>query len=188
MSAKYRYAFAYNKVLHRFEDQDRLTLIHKVTEFYRKHNIMFSYDMIVKSIDRQSKNPEIKRRLTLAEVVTGAKSLVRTTAGQSVSNVEIVRRSDICAKCPLMDEIGGCHSCGAGGKISNWANKLRSFMGSQIPIPAEVKGSYCGFCGCAIASMVLAKKTDFYPEAPTKNATRPDNCWLKTTSINYTNE
>lgn len=185
---KFTYAIVVSRQLHRFNNNDKDALFQEVSEFLRKININFTNESLMKQIERQSLSRPKNAKIGLSEAVTGALATVRSIAGISVSDAEIIRRSEICNACPLVDRIGGCGSCGLAGKISSWANKIRSTKGSQIAIPSEVKSSYCGFCSCALAVMVLTKYQDFHYESPEKNATRPDGCWLKTTSTKFTNE
>ncbi len=185
----YKYATGFKGKLHKFENKDRSVLIIEVSDFMRKNNINFTHDTIARSIDRQSGlAAKASKTIGLAAAASGAVALVKNLAGVAVSNEEVVRRSSICASCPMITRIGGCGPCGAAGKISQWANKIRSGKGLQIQIPSEVKHSYCGFCQCALSLMVLTKAKDFHAESPGKNMTRPDICWLKTTSKNYTHE
>lgn len=173
---------------HKFEHKDKNTLLLTIQAHYQKNNLIFNHKDIFAAIDRQSPLKTAVQKPNLQAVVRGAAALLKTLSGVSVSNEEITRRSNICVACPLVDAIGGCSSCGAAGKITQWANGIRAKRQLQIEIPDSIKRQYCGFCQCALALMVLTPHKEFQPENDSKNQTRPDNCWLKRTSNNFTNE
>lgn len=173
---------------HKFEHKEKQSLLLIIQSHYKKHNLIFSGEMISAAIDRQSPLKTAAQKPNLQAVVRGASALLKTLSGISVSNQEITRRSNICASCPLIDSIGGCNSCGAAGKITQWANSLRAKRKLQIEIPDSIKRQYCGFCQCALALMVITPHKEFENEREEKNQTRPDNCWLKRTSANFTHE
>lgn len=153
---------------------------------------IFTTDKDLKeAIDRQSKKvqprPKLKRK-TLSEMVTGAKAVVRYTIGNAASPAEVNRRAKICDQCPLKDSISDCMSCGGAGKVANFINKLRRYKKSEGSIPDHLRKKFCGMCGCSIAMLIVTKYEDFYQEDAQKNASRPDYCWLKKSSINFTKE
>lgn len=181
---EYTYAVAWNSKLYKFSNSNKAVLMDEVMTFLRKNNINYSDRDISKAIDRQSRIVSQKKRIGLAEAVSGAKAILRYTTGSSVESSEIQRRSAICAACPLINRLGGCAPCGAAGKIANFVSLLRSTLKLQEPIPNEVKSSYCGVCQCSLALMVVSKM-DAFNETTEQNGKRPDNCWVKKSSINY---
>lgn len=185
---KYKYSFAWKGKLESFSNDDKNALIAMASEFFKKNNINFSASDLSKGIDRQSKLTTAKKTLSLRDVVSGANAVIKYMGGSSVSNNEIVRRSFICEMCPMIEKIGGCGPCGAAGKISSFVNAVRQKMGISIAIPNQTKNSYCGICGCSLALLVVTKKENFHQESLEENSKRPDKCWLKTTSTNFTNE
>jgi hypothetical protein len=185
---KYIYAVVLNGKLQKFDSSDKAVMLSRIEAFYRENNFSFDRQSISNSIDRQSKLLSKPKKLTLGQAATGAMALIKSIAGSSVSNEELMRRSAICEGCPLISLIGGCSSCGAAGKISNWANSIRSSKGLQVAIPSTVSQSYCGVCSCALALMVVTKRADFHDESDKENSRRPDVCWLNRSSTNYTNE
>jgi hypothetical protein len=186
LGMKYLYAVVVKGKLEKFSADNKTLLQARVETFFRERGMAIDSASISTSIDRQSKIREKPKKIGLADAAIGAKALIKNLMGSSVSSEEIIRRSSICATCPLMSRIGGCASCGAGGKIANWINGIRAGKKLQIAIPSEVSSSYCGVCQCALALMVVTKKADFYDES--KNGQRPDVCWLKSNSPNLTNE
>ena len=183
-----KYTVVHNGQLHRFDGPTRQVVFEKVVEFMKKSNINYSADDLLKAIDRQSGFVLKPKSIGFNDAMSGALALIKFTAGKSTSATEILRRSAICAACPLSSQVGGCFSCGVGGRIAKAVNAIRAKKGSTIPIPAEVKSRFCGFCKCALPMMVVTRIEDFHSETPEVNQTRPDNCWLKTTSTNFSNE
>lgn len=184
----FRYSEYANEKMWSFKHSSKDALIQLIKISFEQNNIIFDRDKISKAIDRQSKIFVKPKKPGLAEVARGAAALIKNLSGISVSSQEITRRAKICASCPLVDSIGGCSSCGAAGKITQWANQIRAKRKLQIEIPQEIKSKFCGFCNCALALMVMTRREDFESESNEKNGMRPDNCWLKKTSTNFTNE
>lgn len=185
---KYKYTIYALGKLNNFANSDFAALVEAIRAFYKENNIIFHQPTIEAAIKRQSKILTAPVGVNLAKAAAGARALIKSLMGSAVSPQEMSRRSAICASCPMKSEITGCQSCGMAGKISKFANELRAKKGSQAAIPSEVKTSYCGVCNCGLALMVLTKIEDFYAETPEVNGRRPDMCWLKTTSPNFTNE
>lgn len=178
----------YKGTLERFSGQSLEVVFEKVIEFLKKNNINYSNEDIKKAIKRQSGISTPIKKLGFAEAFNGAMAALKFTTGKSTSSKEIIRRSDICASCPLIDIVGGCFSCGMGGKIAKAINEVRAKKGSTIKIPSEVNTKFCGFCSCSIPLMVVTNLEDFYSESTEVNNKRPDVCWLKKTSTNFTLE
>jgi hypothetical protein len=185
---KYKYTFVWKGQLRSFDNEDKNALLADVSAYLNKNNINFTQADLSKAIDRQSKLTPTKKKLALRDVVAGANAVIRYMGGSSVSNDEIIRRSFICEGCPLIEKIGGCGPCGAAGKISSFVNNVRQKMGISIAIPNQTKNSYCGICGCSLALLVVTRKENFHKESSEENSKRPDRCWLKETSTNFTNE
>lgn len=185
---KFKYAIGYQGQLHRFDGPSKHVVFEKVIEFLKKNNINYSADDIMRAIERQSGISVPSKKIGFNEAMTGALAIVKFTAGKSTSAMEIQRRSAICSACPLASTVGGCMSCGIGGKIAKTINAIRAKKGSTIAIPSEIKSKFCGFCKCSLPLMVVTKVEDFHPETKEVNNTRPDNCWLKATSKNFSNE
>lgn len=188
---KFRYVSVISGEVKRFEHENREILVEAVTSFYRKNNIIFNLEDINRRIDRQSKTyiTQAKtKKISFSEALNGAKALLKYSAGNSVSGKEILRRSSICEKCPLLSNVSNCMGCGAASVITKAVNGIRSVKGAEIPIPKAVNTKYCGVCQCSIPLMVVTRYEDFRTETTEKNSRRPDNCWLKTTSPNFTDE
>ncbi len=185
----FKYSVVIKGEVHRFESQmDKHHVYQQASEFFRKSNINFSPDSLMKDIERQSKITVRTKTLSFGDALNGALAALKFTAGKSTSPAEIRRRSTICSNCPLKDTVSGCFSCGMGSRIAKSVSSMRAKKGSAIAIPEEVKTLFCGFCGCAIPLMVVTQHEDFNTESFEINNKRPDNCWLKTTSPNFTNE
>lgn len=184
----YKYSMWYKGTLEKFSGPTLEVVFEKVIEFLKKSNINYSSEDIKKAIKRQSGIATPTKKLGFGEAFNGALAALKFTVGKSTSPTEISRRSEICSSCPMIDTVGGCFSCGMGGKIAKAVNEIRAKKGSTIKIPSEVNTKFCGFCSCAIPLMVVTKVEDFYTESTEVNNKRPDVCWLKETSTNFTNE
>lgn len=184
----YKYAEAYKGKLYKFQNEDKNALLAEVHSFFKKNNINFSNDLLLKAIDRQSKIKINPGKVTFQSAISGAMAVIRYTTGSSVSTAEMIRRSDICARCPMLSQISTCMACGGAGKIARFINGIRAAKKVESSIPSEVKASYCGVCSCSLALMVVTKIKDFHTESEAENRRRPDVCWLKTTSTNFKNE
>ena len=185
---KFKFSIGYNGKLYRFSHNSKDVLLSLIMRFHQENNINYSMIELSKAIDRQSKIVTAAKRLSLQDAIKGAQAVIKYGTGKSVSNEELFRRSMICKDCPLMKQIGGCRSCGAAGAIAKFINKIRSSYGLQMQIPPEVRENYCSFCGCSLALMTVTKIEDFKQEPESINSTRPDMCWLKTTSTSFKNE
>ncbi len=114
------------------------------------------------------------------DIITGAKAIFANMSGEIVSQGEILRRADICAKCPKKEMMSGCMSCGAGKAVLALYNaSVGLFKGNRYEIPVDLKKANCGVCGCYISTMLPAKLEDFAKDTPQKAADRPSTCWLK---------
>ena len=185
---KYKYSIAINGKFYKFSNHDKLVLLSQVSEFLRDNNIIFSEADLLKAIERQSKISEQKKKLSFKQAVYGANALIRYAGGDSVSYKEIERRSSICSNCPLISEVEKCGPCGTAGKIARFIGEMKTKLKLSYPIPEEIKYSYCGVCDCSLALMTVTKIENFHKESNLINERRPDCCWLKTTSKNYSNE
>lgn len=186
----YVYKTIWNKQPINFQDPNKDRLMIMVEQWHQKNNINYSRESISYQIDRQSKvvKPEEKKKKTFAEVLNGAAALVKYTVGSSASNQEITRRSQICLQCPVRSAVGGCAPCGAAAKIANAVNQIRAKKGAQMAIDSDLRNQYCKVCDCGLPLMLLTEYKDFHYESEEMNIRRPDFCWLKRTSPNYTHE
>ena len=118
----------------------------------------------------------------LSDYISGATALVKVSSGEIVLQEEINRRGIICTKCPRLETIPGCMGCGLAGRISNAVNKIKKLFGKNFILPNNLETKGCGVCGCALSVMLPAKTEQFNDNDQTE---RPDNCWVKKTSVNY---
>lgn len=188
MIFKYKWATVINGKVHKASDVDKEVVISKASEILRKNNIKFDREKLVAQIDRQSKaGAQEKPYIDLQGAYRGALAILNYTAGNAVSEAESLRRASICASCPLSSNIQGCSACGLAGKITKFVNGIKKMTGN-FAIPNYSSNKFCGFCGCSIPLMIVTKLSNFKQEPNSQNIHRPDVCWLKKTSINFTNE
>ncbi len=185
---KYKYKIVINGSLHSFSDNSFANVFSQAASLLKKNNINFSEIDLKQQIERQSRINNIKKKVTLIEAFNGARAFVRYVKGDSVSSKEMHRRSSICLSCPLISMASNCMSCGGSRVATNLINEVTKLKNPESAIPIEIKDKYCGVCSCSLSLMVVSKYKEFTQEDKDKNLSRPDNCWLKSTSQNFTNE
>lgn len=183
----YKWDIEHNGRLYTITGDSVDMVVIKAKIFLNKHNIKFTEDQIRRRIENYTR-PAKAKSLSLNDIIIGANAILRYTAGTSASNEEIKRRSEICKSCPMRSKATGCAACGFSKRIANFINKIRATKRAEVEIESTLKDSYCGVCSCSIPMMLLTRYEDFYTEPEHKNKLRPDACWLKQTSINFTNE
>jgi hypothetical protein len=191
----YKYSFYYNGELYKFSGPDFDRVYSEVANKHNELNIKFDPASLKKSIERQSGSkvtsnsiPEHRKSKSLADIKRGAMALIKYTAGDSASKEEIKRRVEICKGCSLNQEAAGCRSCGMANTLTNFVKEVKNFKKVSTSIADDVKDRYCGICGCSLFLLSVTKMKDFYNETPQVNARRPDYCWLKENSPNFTHE
>jgi hypothetical protein len=188
MTFKYRWASVIGGKLHKFSHPEKDIVLGMVSDFLRKNNIKFSEKEVIEQIERQSKPSSYSiKPIGLQDAFRGANAILNYVSGNSVSEDESMRRSAICQACPLSSTVAGCSSCGLAGKITKFVNTIKKNKGNYA-IPNYISSKFCSFCGCSLPLMVVTKLENFKKESDLDNARRPDNCWLKKTSKNFTNE
>jgi hypothetical protein len=173
----------------KLEANTKPELIAMAKDYCEKNNINFAENIISAHIDAQ--NATVKKpsnKVGILDAFNGARAILRYVSGESTTPSEMIRRAKICEGCEKLSAISGCAACGAGRRIANIVNTIRAHKKSEVEVPRNVQNKYCGICSCSIPMMVLTKYKDFYRENETKNNSRPDNCWLKESSPNFTNE
>src|SRR5260221_7342793 len=76
--------------------------------------------------NRDDKNlPNPVGTLKFKDVVSGAAALVKCVIGQCVDQKEINRRAMICTNCKELKTVSNCRSCGFGGTLQNFLNKIK---------------------------------------------------------------
>lgn len=164
-------------------------VFNKTSEYLTKINFNFNPSSLKRAIELQNEGAELKsERLTIADMIKGSRATIQYATGKAASNPEILRRSRICEACELKATVSDCMSCGASGKISNLVNTIRSARGQEVQIPKTISDKFCGVCKCSLATLVVTKFKDLATESEQKQNDRPDYCWLKKTSTNFTKE
>lgn len=119
-----------------------------------------------------------KKKVGLKEIKDGAVSAMRQISGDTVSQVEINRRSQICVGCPRLQDTGLCIPCGQGAALMKFVNGVKKLWGGGFDLSKDVKNSFCDVCDCSLA-MMLPAPLDHFKEATKTDPTRPKNCWIK---------
>jgi hypothetical protein len=129
------------------------------------------------------KNGKSVHEMRPEDILNGAKAMLKVMSGEIVSQEEILRRSEICKKCPKLEYMKGCMSCGAGKVVSALYEKSRAFFkGKRYEIPVELKKANCGVCKCYLSNMLPARLEDFHADTAQRAEIRPNACWLKNRS------
>lgn len=124
-------------------------------------------------------NPVEKHKLTLDDIVSGGKAVVKNIKGETVDQQAINTRAAICTDCPHRSQVQLCSSCGAARKLVKFANFCKSlFSSAAYTIPNNLDGHYCGVCNCAL-SVLLPAKQEHISLATKTDPERPDFCWIK---------
>lgn len=157
----------------------------KTKRYLKGININYNERSLLQAI----KNANTKgKRLAISDVVNGAKAAIQYFTGTAASNEEILRRSSICDGCSLISSVSDCMGCGGSGRLAKITNDIRAAKGKEVLLPASIKDKYCSVCQCSLALMVVTQYEHLSPESDEKQSQRPDHCWLKKTSINFTKQ
>lgn len=171
-----------------FQARTDKELLARVEHELSSRGLAYDRTSLIRGIEQQNKKQEKPRRIRISDMIKGATAAIRYMTGKAVSNEEILRRSSICASCPRKNQVSDCMGCGGTGRLAGMVNDIRRDKGKEVEIPATVKPYFCDVCGCSLALMIVTKHSDLEPENPEVNESRPDFCWLKKTSKNFTNE
>ncbi len=186
---KYVFKIAIKGKVHSFASESYSSIFSQVSQTLKENNINFTEKEIRAQIERQSSlSTKKKSKVSLLDAFNGARALINYTAGNSASPQEIYRRAEICRGCPVLDQTSGCAACGAARNAANLVNMIRAHKKSEVAIPSDLKDKYCGSCSCSISLLIVTKYKDFHKESDEKNARRPDVCWIKRASKNFTEE
>lgn len=164
-------------------------LVKAVVDGRRKLGRISNYNRVYNELKRYNRPPARKlgapekgqksvHEMRAEDIANGIRAIFKTTIlGEIVSQEEILRRSEICKKCPKLEYMKGCMTCGAGKVVAALWEKSRSFFkGQRYEIPVDLKKANCGVCKCYISNMLPARKEVFKEGT---HASAPDNCWVK---------
>ena len=89
------------------------------------------------------------RVMRLGDVLLFVKTMAAWVAagGQTVEQQEAQRRADVCQRCPLNIEVGGCTGC-----VDFAGQVLRALNGRHVTGAGTLRS--CGVCSCSIPAMV----------------------------------
>jgi hypothetical protein len=163
-------------------------LFRKASSYLNKINVNFNPASLKRSIARQNESTAESRKLTLSEVWKGAVASVKNMAGKSASSQEVIRRSTICSNCEDKTSVSDCMGCGAAGRLATLVSNIRKTKEGAASVSSELRKQYCKHCKCSLALMLVTKYADLEQESSEIQNQRPDHCWLKNTSLNFTKE
>ncbi len=157
----------------------------KTKRYLEGININYNERSLLQAI----KNANAKgKRLTITDVVSGAKAAIQYFTGKAATNEEILRRASICQGCSLISSVSDCMGCGGSGRLAKITNDIRAAKGKEVALPFSIKDKYCSVCQCSLALMTVTQYEHIAPESDEKQSQRPDHCWLKKTSNNFTKQ
>jgi hypothetical protein len=160
-------------------------VLRKTKRYLEGININYNERSLVQAI----KNANVKgKHLTIYDVVSGAKAAINYFTGKAASNEEILRRASICQGCSLISSVSDCMGCGGSGRLAKITNDIRAAKGKEVAIPSSIRDKYCSVCQCSLSLMTVTQYEHISPESEEKQSQRPDHCWLKKTSINFTKQ
>jgi hypothetical protein len=135
-------------------------------------------------------------KLTLQQAMLGAKALVKVIQGDVVSDAELQRRAEVCARCPkISDTSTTCSTSCAKRGLARFARNLAIRYGRNFTVPkimaihtrpvktASLSEFYCGVCSCSCLNLCLSKSKNFLAKEDAD--LRPDHCWAKPNGINW---
>lgn len=130
-------------------------------------------------------------KVSLTQVINGAKAFLKLNSGQRVSNQEMERRAGICKygnkgqACTRLADVSGCKSCGFGASLTSWIGKVKTFFGGdKFDIPNNLGSRYCSVCSCSLAMMIPSQTESFKIEEKDQ-LQRPSWCWIRKDSPNF---
>jgi hypothetical protein len=102
-----------------------------------------------------------------------------------VEQQEANKRAEICSRCYLNMPSNFCGGCAIGQAITNAVAKVKG--GRSTPHDNALKN--CGVCGCKNEAIVHINKNILLKGEKTETTnSRPDWCWLKTSTIQESKE
>lgn len=114
---------------------------------------------------------------SLMVVLQGTRTLAdwKLTNNEIVPVDEVVRRSSICATCPMNDTIPGCTACN-----SDTLKKLVDSIVGSTGLPSDAVLKSCKVCCCGLAAKVRLPLDVLQRNLSDKQkAALPSFCWLK---------
>lgn len=198
----YVFHFIHQKKITKMEHPELNVLIDKVVDKMNEIEVTANREEIKQAILRQTNiaypnssdvaqfvGQKPRKKLTLASVTRAAAAIVNLSRGVTVTQSELDRRAKICTLCSERSTVTDCMSCGAGAKIADTINKLRALKGKDMPnVPKHVEKNACRVCECYIPFLLVTNFSDIKDEEKSVNESRPDNCWMKKSSTNYTQQ
>jgi hypothetical protein len=162
----------------------------QVVQMFDVKGYSFNSDSLKNHILKQNNQTKAPKEsgLTLGEVIKGGIAMLKFIKGDHASNREIQRRSKICQGCEDKSMVSDCMSCGGSRRVATAVNAEKAKHGNQIDIPAEIQKMYCKHCKCSLIVMIATKYKELKPESSSVIESRPNHCWLKPSSPNFTKE
>ena len=159
----------------------RITDEDTAKEISKKNGYLFKDGIYSKTLQISFAKPS----LNLASIKTACGAMLESIKGNTVSDQEIYRRTEICSNCPMKTTVTDCMSCGGMGRVAAWTNRIMQLAGKRLNMSNEAGKTFCGLCGCSHALMIPTKMELQKQETEKQNQLRPSQCWLRWDSENY---
>lgn len=117
-------------------------------------------------------------KVTLSDIMSGAKSALKQIVGDTVKQDEINRRANICLNCPMKSEVSLCIPCGQGSKLLSFVRSIKKWWSKSHKIPHDLDHNYCSVCNCSLG-MMLPAPIEHFTDKERTNRDRPKFCWVK---------
>jgi hypothetical protein len=93
-------------------------------------------------------------------------AFAQASTGDTVGEVEVMRRNSVCAACPKREKVTG---------IVSRVSQTLGVLANRHRVPKSMKDYRCGVCGCALMLLIPAKTP--HKDSPEEAAVRPSSCW-----------
>lgn len=112
-------------------------------------------------------------KITASGALSAIKAFREAMSDHTVSDQEIVKRSEVCQTCPMRRD---------GHGVAENISKVLGTLANRHRVPSELADSHCGVCGCSLMLLVPATKRDLHKDSAEESANRPAGCWIKTST------
>ncbi len=124
-----------------------------------------------RAVGLQAWGSNLPKKLGFVDMVKGSWELFKIAAGDKAPVEEVIRRVEICSRCPLRSNTAeGCVTCKAGGAAIQVKTKFALLYHAAIQ---PVKDQYCRACGYSLVALTQLRDTSSAPQTISKW----EGCW-----------
>jgi|TARA_R110002167_G_scaffold150637_2_gene344387 hypothetical protein len=107
--------------------------------------------------------------MNIPGAVAAIKAFKQASKGDTVNEIEILRRTAICSVCPVRQL-----STGVVSRVS----QTLGVIANRHRVHRELRDYRCGVCKCALMLLIPSKVS--HVDTPAELLTRPAECWVLT--------